>query len=278
MKKLVLPRRQGEKLSPLSLITAICASFTLINYVAYLIKLIAFPEQVTAYIITFVIISGVTLPIVFRRQIGKITGKFFPVLKILFAAALVFYTVTFLLMCAYIVIGADSETPAEELPEKTVLVVYGAKVNGDENNCYPGNTLRRRLDKAIDIMERTPHTVCIVTGGQGLDEAKPEGDVMHDYMVSKGISEERIFTENKAKNTIENIEYSKEIIAKELKGYSIACVSTDFHIPRIQILCDKYGMNAEYYYYARNANAATLYTSLVREYMSYGKLIIFGHL
>ena len=262
----------------LSKIIAVCATFTLFNYTAYLIKLIIFPEQLTAFIITFVILFGVSLPVIFREKIKKITGKVFPFLKGIFAFCLVFYTVTFAFMCGYIAVGETSQTPPESLPEKTVFVVYGAKVNTSGDNVYPGNTLKRRLNKAAQLMEKAPMSVCIVTGGKGPDEARAEGDVMCDYLVSKGIARERIFVDDKAKNTIENIEYSKEIIEKELEGYSIACISSDFHIPRIQILSDKYDLDAEYFYYASSANPATLYTSLVREYMSYGKLILFGHL
>lgn len=267
-----------EKTRPLSKIILFCAAVTLFNYLVYLIKLIIFPEQPLAYIITVFVIGVTALPIIFRKKVEKITGNAFPFLKGLFAACLAFYVISFAFMCTYIAVGVGSEVPAEELPDKTVFVVYGAKVNGSGERVYPGNSLRYRLETAKELMEKLPDSVCIVSGGRGPDEARAEADVMKDWLVAEGIDEDRIFVDAKAKNTAENVIFSKEIIERELDGYKIACVSSDFHIPRIQILAEKYDLDSEYYYHASCPNIFTLYTSLVREYMSYGKLIIFGRL
>lgn len=269
-------KRRGGKI--LSVIIAVCAGVTLLNYTVYLVKLLIFPEQTLSYIITFIVLAITLVPILQRRKIKKITGRLFPFLKAVFAAGLAFYVLSFAFMCGYIAWGSGAESAPEELPDKTVFVVFGAKVNGSGDNVYPGNSLRKRLDCTAHLMQSAPQSVCIVTGGRGVDEARAEGDVMRDYLVSIGIDGARIYAETEAENTIENIENSKAIIEKELKGYSIACVSSDFHIPRIQLLADKYDLGADYYYYAPCPNVFVLYTSLVREYMSYGKLLLFGKL
>lgn len=260
-------------------IIALCAAVMLVNYALYLLKLIIFPEQPAAYVITFAVLIGVSFCLGFRHKLKKLLKKAFPVFKGIFAAGLIFYVVTFAAMCVFIFAGKAEEIPPEELPDKIVILVYGAKVRGSEDAAYPGVSLRKRLDTATDILKKAPDALCIVSGGQGKDESRPEADVMKDYLVSKGISADRILTENASKNTLENIENSVKIMEEEgLSDYEIACVSTNFHIPRIKILCKKQGITPVCCYYAPASEPFTLYTSLVREYMSYGKLLLTGHL
>ena len=260
-------------------IIAVCAVVMLINYSLFLLKLVISPSQLLSYVITFAVLIFVPLCLIFRHKLEKLLKKAFPVFKGIFAAGLIFYVVTFAAMCLFIFAGRSEEIPPEELPEKTVILVYGAKVNGSGENAYPSASLRRRLDTAAELLEKAPDSLCIVSGGQGANEHRPEGDVMKEYLVAKGIAAERIISENTSKNTIENIENSVKIMEDEgLDDYEIACVSTNSHIPRIKILCKKQGITPICCYYAPSPDPFTLYTGLVREYMSYGKLLLTGHL
>jgi len=270
---------KNKKLAPLDVILLLCGALTIVNFIVYLIKLIVVPEQPIAYVLTISILAGVILPFVIRNKAKEKFPKIYKVGKTLYSFCLIFYAVTFLFMCSVIFFGKMTETPPEELPENTVFVVYGAKVKGTAENSYPGKSLALRLEKAAELLEKTEGSVCIVAGGMGPDEFRPEGEVMADYLISKGIDEERIFVDAKSKNTIENIENAIDIINEEnLEDYTVCCVSTGFHIPRIKLLCGKLGLDAKHYYYAESPNFGTLYPSLVREYMSYGKLILTGHL
>lgn len=254
------------------------ATITLVNYITYFIHMLFFPESTTAYIISAVVIIITLFPVLLQRKLEKFLGKTFKYFKGIWGAGLAFYVVSFTVMCAVIFIGAGSETPAEEVDEGTVFIVYGAKVRGDANAAYPGSALKRRLDCAYDIMKEVPDSVCIVTGGRGENENAAEGDVMKEYLVSLGFDARRIYVEDKSANTLENIKFSKEIIASEgLSNRKIACVSTGFHIPRISLLCNTEGLDISYWYYAESSNPISLYTSLVREYMSYWKLILTGY-
>lgn len=258
---------------------AVCAGLTAVNYAIYLIKLIVVPEQPTAYILTFLILGGVLLPFIFRRQLSRGFPRLYKIGKAIYGGCVIFYAVTFTVMCSVIFFGKTAETPVQQLPRDTVFVVYGAKVSGDAEHSYPGKSLTLRLEKAVQLMEELPDSVCIVTGGQGPDEYRPEGEVMAEYLESRGIDPRRIYVDATSKNTLENIENAMTLIENEaLEDRSVACISTGFHIPRIRLLCDRAGLDAEYFYYAKAPNAATLYPSLVREYMSWGKLILTGHL
>ncbi len=261
----------------LNIIIGFCAAFTLFNYSVYLIHQIVFPEQATALIITLSVIAAVALPVIFRNGIKKILKKAYPVFKTIWALCLVFYVVSFTVMT--VGIFSSRETAPDKLPEDTVIVVYGAKVNGTKDSPYPGQFLKFRLDRTAEIMKGAPSSVCIVCGGQGENEPCAEALVMKDYLISAGIDGSRLFVDDRSKNTIENIENAKRIISENgLSDCPVACLSSKYHLPRIRYLCGRYGLDAEYYYSSASPNIFGLWSGLVREYMSYGKLILMGHL
>ena len=255
----------------------VLAGIVLLNYTVYLIHLVAFPEQPLAFIITFCVLGAVLLPIIFRKRLRRLLKKAYPVLKGIWAACLLFYVVTFTVMT--VGIASSDETAPDALPENTVVIVYGAKVNGTKDAPYPGTFLRCRLDRASAILKEAPSAVCIVSGGKGDNEPCSEASVMKEYLVGAGIDGGRIIVEDRSKNTIENIENSMELIRERgLEDFSVVCVSTDYHVPRVRFLCEKAGLDVLCYYPAKSPNFFGLWSGLVREYMSYGKLILTGHL
>ena len=150
--------------------------------------------------------------------------------------------------------------------------MYGAGLKGDQ----PGVTLRKRLDTTVEYMETLPDSVCIVSGGQGADEVLPEAVVMKNYLCSRGIDESRIYIEDKSSNTLENIKNSYDIIEKEnLNAEGIVSISNAFHIPRIELIFSRLGIEIEFVL-APDPNPYSMFSVLVREYMSYGKLLLFG--
>lgn len=123
---------------------------------------------------------------------------------------------------------------------KTV-VVLGAKIDGDQ----PSIILGHRLDKAVELMKQADNDVkCIVTGGQGEDEAFSESSVMKNYMVEKGIPADRIIEENQATSTKENIRYAKEIAAKEKLPEDFVIVTQGFHQHRANQYAQEEGIKS----------------------------------
>lgn len=115
------------------------------------------------------------------------------------------------------------------------VIVLGAKVNGTR----PSRVLRQRLDTAIEYAEQNSDSEIIVTGGKGTDEDISEAEAMKNYLVKKGISGDRIITENKAADTGENLEFSKDIIGDTDK--SIVIVTSDFHMYRAVKIAEQAG-------------------------------------
>ena len=82
--------------------------------------------------------------------------------------------------------------------------------------------------------------------------------------------------EDKATDTIENLKFSSKIIKdRGLENYRAAFVTSKFHTPRVQFLCSRMGIDGVFYG-APDSTPFMLYITLVREYMSYCKLFLWG--
>ncbi len=124
--------------------------------------------------------------------------------------------------------------------EPETVIVLGCKtINGN-----PSVMLAARLDKAAEYLAENPNAVCIVTGGKGSDEIEAEAVTMERYLITKGIDETRIYKEDIATNTEENIKYSKEIIEKEKLPENVIIVSESYHVYRGMRNAQKLGFNA----------------------------------
>lgn len=128
---------------------------------------------------------------------------------------------------------ADFHPVITEKPD--YLIVLGAQV-------YDGSVsriLQYRLDAAAECMKEYPDAKVIVTGGQGFNEPYPEAEGMADYLIRKGIAEDRIIKEDKADNTSQNIKYSFAMIDPEKD--SVCIVTNQFHLHRALLLAKKAG-------------------------------------
>ncbi|MGN0148695.1 MAG: YdcF family protein [Clostridia bacterium] len=120
-----------------------------------------------------------------------------------------------------------------------VLIVLGAGVRGKT----PTAPLVKRLDTAAEYLEKNKEAYVIVSGGRGPQEDITEAEAMSDYLLSKGIAEERIIKEDKAASTYENFLYSKKIIEERFKDVSVASITNDFHIYRSKIIAQLAGID-----------------------------------
>lgn len=104
----------------------------------------------------------------------------------------------------------------------------------------PSLIVAHRLDAAAAYLDENPGAVCVVSGGQGADEPKPEAEVMSQYLMSKhGVSPERIILEDKSSNTLENIRFSKTLLGAEPR---VVIVTDSFHQLRASIFAGAEGL------------------------------------
>ena len=85
--------------------------------------------------------------------------------------------------------------------ETNYVVVLGCGVFPDGRLTL---SLMKRLNSAYDYLIAHPDTICIVSGGQGPNEPTTEAYSMAQYLLEKGIPEERIIQEDKSTSTNEN--------------------------------------------------------------------------
>lgn len=106
------------------------------------------------------------------------------------------------------------------------ILVLGARVMGTKVS----DSLKRRLDRAVQYMMDNPETIAVVSGGQGPGEDVTEAQAMKEYMVYKGIQGERILMEDRSMTTKENFQFSKSFAGNGKEAVGI--ISNNFHMYR----------------------------------------------
>ena len=217
-------------------------------------------------------------------------------LKGVLCAGMSFFLATYIAFLSYsLTTAASSKARLDALPEdeQLTVMVFGCYVRGEE----PGRTLTTRLDAALSLLKRYPNADCIVSGGQGSNEAISEAEAMRRYLVSRGIAEKRITLEDRSTNTSKNLEYTFAILtgsesdgsaastpgspassnstdsaqSVDTDGRRLVGVSSEYHLPRIRMLSRALGREIETYpAYDANIGNTLIYT--LREYMGVAKL------
>ncbi|QHZ51228.1 YdcF family protein [Paenibacillus larvae] len=122
-------------------------------------------------------------------------------------------------------------------------IVLGAKL--ETNQASPG--LAERLDQAIRLYNQRKFKHLIVSGGldkEG-DSQITEAEGMRNYLVQKGIPEQAITMEKQAKNTYENLVFSKRIM--EQKGWTSCIIITrEYHGARAMDIADFIALSPAY--------------------------------
>lgn len=250
----------------LQIILTLCgAGVAFVNYTVYLVI-----SRQNALPLGPVVLACVVLPVLFCIFFGKYATEHFPVLyeilKWVYISIGLIYSVSFFVFSAYLL------SPVNETEQADVFIVFGCKTFG----YTPSFALQKRLDKAYDLLEANPDAKAVLSGGKGDDETVSEAESMRAYLVKKGISEDRLITEDKSTSTITNIRYSMEIIQKNgLDGKKISAVSNDFHIKRILKQAKQCGFDI-YASPAKMPAGFRLLQNLTREYMVYVRHMFTG--
>lgn len=113
------------------------------------------------------------------------------------------------------------------------IIVLGAGVDGTT----PSRSLKERLDAAYDYLVANPHTICIVSGSQGHNEEISEAECMYRDLTGRGIDASRIWKEDQAENTRQNIAFSLDLIAARTghRPEKAGIVSSDYHLYRAKL-------------------------------------------
>ncbi len=133
--------------------------------------------------------------------------------------------------------------------DRDYLIILGCAIRKDGT---PTPILKGRIDRAIEFEQNQyaatgKHAYFIPSGGQGSDEVISEAECMKRYLLSYGVSEERIVKEDKSVNTYQNMAFSNQVIKGHSGGkdVNIAFSTTNYHVFRGYTLAKTIGMVAQ---------------------------------
>ena len=120
------------------------------------------------------------------------------------------------------------------------LIVLGTTVEGRK----PSQMLEDRIEAAGKYMLEHPNVICVVSGAKLGDADISEALCMYNELRLMGIAHDRIIKEEKATNTIENIQYSLALLEKRLgkPPKKVCIVTNEFHLYRASMIVESFGV------------------------------------
>ena len=206
---------------------------------------------------TFMPILGVKYP-----GFAKITIRVFSVLLVI---GLLVVGIT-----EAIIIHASFGDPDEGVE---YMVVLGAKVNPDG----PSVSLWDRICGAYEYLEANPHVIAVLSGGQGSDEPITEAECMYRELALLGIDPSRLWIEDQATSTWENMHFSLDLIEEKtgIRPSKIGVLSSEYHLFRASLFakaCDVEFVGIP----ARTSRASQMINHFMREVAGVWHYLILG--
>ena len=135
----------------------------------------------------------------------------------------------------------------DENSQVKYVILLGGGITKD---CKISKMVQKRVEKCAEFLKKNPDAVCVVSGGKLAFMPCSEGEILKPALCEYGISEERILTEQKALDTIENFQNSVKLICEtenvsvqSVLDSSVAIVTSNFHIARAERLAERMGFS-----------------------------------
>lgn len=152
------------------------------------------------------------------------------------------YLLAATMLCAWM---ASRLEPAGAM-DYLVVLGCGIRADGTPSPLLAGRVDRaRKFDAACVEAGGAPATF-VPSGGQGPDEVTSEAQSMRDYLVSQGVSPDRIVLENRSTTTNENMEFSRKVIeehaGRDASELLVGFSTTNYHVFRGYVCAHRAGM------------------------------------
>ncbi|MBW0101369.1 YdcF family protein [Pseudonocardia sp. KRD291] len=109
--------------------------------------------------------------------------------------------------------------------------------------------LAARLHKAMSLRDEAIREggapVLLTSGGKGADEPVAEAEAMADYLAAHGVPPESILRETLSTTTLENLRYSRTIMARHAPDHRCVVVTNDYHVFRAALMARRAGLNGQ---------------------------------
>ncbi|MEU4362617.1 YdcF family protein [Promicromonospora sp. NPDC023987] len=126
--------------------------------------------------------------------------------------------------------------------------------------------LAQRVALGVDVQRRELTSVLVLSGGQGADEPRSEGEAMAQHAREIGAPAERMLVESASTTTGANLRLSRTLLAESGIEGSVLAVTNDYHAFRAATLLRKLGITG----HAIGARTARYYlpSALLREFIA----------
>jgi uncharacterized SAM-binding protein YcdF (DUF218 family) len=132
-----------------------------------------------------------------------------------------------------------------ELPQNIDgIIVLGGSVVADRSRQWSQletNQYHERLDYFIKLARQYPQARLIFTGGNSSvhPDEPTEAEMVKDYFIESGIEASRLMLEDRARNTAENAQFSKQL-AQPKPAENWVLITTAYHMPRsVGVFCQQ---------------------------------------
>ena len=169
------------------------------------------------------------------------------------------------LLCVALITGISLVKTIPDQGSAPYLLVLGTTVNGTD----PSIMLGERIDAAYHYLRDHPDVICIPTGGKNPDADITEAQCIANKLVALGIDESRIWLEEKATTTLENLQCSLALIEEKTgsKPESFAFLTSDFHVFRVRLVARRLGLTA-FAHASRSKHTIFYYPAFLREILA----------
>ncbi|MBE7412895.1 MAG: YdcF family protein [Leptospiraceae bacterium] len=151
----------------------------------------------------------------------------------------------------YLIETLEDDYPPKEIQSihpAEAIVVLGGMINilvKHQSKIELGESVERLTESAL-LWKAKKAKYILITGGSGIlfFQGKSEAELAKKFLISIGVDEKFILTEEKSRNTIENALYTFQIL-QEKKINKIILVTSAFHLKRSEALFKKVGFEVE---------------------------------
>lgn len=119
------------------------------------------------------------------------------------------------------------------------IILLGYKLYDDGT---PDYSTIARAKKAAELWKQGVAPFIVSSGGGPETVPRKQADVMADILIEEGVPNEAIIREDQSRTTIQNIKNTKILLG--LESFKAAVVTTDFHVRRSVLICEKLGIDA----------------------------------
>lgn len=173
--------------------------------------------------------------------------------KIMVAAAVLLVLAAFSPLGSLLIYPLESRfprwTPAEGAPDG--IIVLGGSVDSDLSVAHGSPIVRSAPDRIIaaaELARKYPDARVMFSGGNShlISNDAKEADYAVEILEGLGIAKSRLIVERQSRNTFENVEFAKALIAPK-PGERWLLVTSAYHMPRSVGLFRKIGFAVEPY-------------------------------